>query len=110
MHNEQHEYASRETAESGFEPLGRICRHCRGEKRHSSRSPALAQPTCGETCTATRTGDLQDDLLVRSPRGFELTLRGREILQDLEALLPKMENLVAPGAGEQEPVFVRIQF
>jgi DNA-binding transcriptional LysR family regulator len=41
---------------------------------------------------------LQDDLLVRSPTGFELTLRGRKILDELEGLLPKMEHLVAPAA------------
>ena len=34
----------------------------------------------------------QDDLLVRSPNGFELTLRGRKILDELEGLLPKMET------------------
>jgi DNA-binding transcriptional LysR family regulator len=38
----------------------------------------------------------QDDLLVRSPNAFELTLRGRKILDELEELLPKMEHLVAP--------------
>jgi DNA-binding transcriptional LysR family regulator len=39
----------------------------------------------------------QDDLLVRSPQGFELTLRGRKILQELDGLLPKMEHLVTPS-------------
>jgi DNA-binding transcriptional LysR family regulator len=39
----------------------------------------------------------QDDLLVRSPQGFELTLRGRKILEELEGLLPKMEYLVTPN-------------
>jgi len=39
----------------------------------------------------------QDDLLVRSPQGFELTLRGRKILQELEGLLPRIENLVTPS-------------
>jgi DNA-binding transcriptional LysR family regulator len=39
----------------------------------------------------------QDDLLLRSPHGFELTLRGRKILQELEALVPRMENLVTPN-------------
>ena len=32
-----------------------------------------------------------------SPNGFELTLRGRRILDELEGLLPRMENLVAPA-------------
>jgi DNA-binding transcriptional LysR family regulator len=40
---------------------------------------------------------LQDDLLVRSPAGFELTLRGRKVLQELEELLPKIEGLVMPS-------------
>jgi DNA-binding transcriptional LysR family regulator len=40
----------------------------------------------------------QDDLLVRSTNGFELTLRGRKILDELESLLPKLEHLVAPSA------------
>jgi DNA-binding transcriptional LysR family regulator len=39
----------------------------------------------------------QDDLLVRSRNGFELTLRGRKILAGLEVLLPKMEHLVTPN-------------
>jgi hypothetical protein len=32
-----------------------------------------------------------------SPRGFELTLRGRKVLQELEILLPKMDQLVTPN-------------
>jgi DNA-binding transcriptional LysR family regulator len=36
-------------------------------------------------------------IVVRSPHGFELTLRGRKILEELEGLLPRMENLVAPA-------------
>jgi DNA-binding transcriptional LysR family regulator len=39
----------------------------------------------------------QDDLLVRSPHGFELTLRGRKILEELDGLLPEMEHLVTPS-------------
>ena len=39
----------------------------------------------------------KDDLLVRSPNGFGLTLRGRKILDELEGLLPRMEILVAPA-------------
>jgi DNA-binding transcriptional LysR family regulator len=56
----------------------------------------LSQPAVSRALQRAR-AMFRDDLLVRSPRGFELTLRGREILQDLEALLPKMENLVAPS-------------
>jgi DNA-binding transcriptional LysR family regulator len=36
----------------------------------------------------------QDELVIRSSSGFELTLRGRKILQELEQLLPKIEGLV----------------
>jgi hypothetical protein len=39
----------------------------------------------------------QDDLLLRSPHGFELTLRGGKILQELEGLPSRMENLVTPN-------------
>jgi DNA-binding transcriptional LysR family regulator len=44
----------------------------------------------------------QYDLLVRSPSGFELTLQGHKILNELEGLLPKMEHLVAPAAFDPE--------
>lgn len=40
--------------------------------------------------------------LVRSPSGFELTLRGRKILNELEGLLPKMKHLVTPAAFSPE--------
>ena len=57
----------------------------------------LSQPAVSRALQRARTL-FQDDLLVRSPSGFELTLRGREILDELEGLLPKMERLVAPVA------------
>ena len=56
----------------------------------------LSQPAVSRALQRAR-AMFQDDLLVRSPRGFELTLRGRKILDELERLLPKMENLVAPS-------------
>src|SRR6516165_4558080 len=55
----------------------------------------LSQPAVSRALQRAR-AMLQDDLLVRSPHGFELTLRGRKILQELEGLLPKMEHLVIP--------------
>jgi DNA-binding transcriptional LysR family regulator len=69
----------------------------------------LSQPAVSRALQRAR-AMFRDDLLVRSPRGFELTLRGREILQDLEALLPKMENLVAPSVFDptRESSFFRI--
>src|SRR3979411_502300 len=57
----------------------------------------LSQPAVSRALQRAR-ALFQDDLLVRSPKGFELTLRGRKILDELEGLLPKMEHLVAPTA------------
>jgi DNA-binding transcriptional LysR family regulator len=56
----------------------------------------LSQPAVSRALQRAR-AMFQDDLLVRSPRGFELTLRGRKILQELAGLLPGMENLVTPN-------------
>jgi DNA-binding transcriptional LysR family regulator len=56
----------------------------------------LSQPAVSRALQRAR-AMFQDDLLLRSPHGFELTLRGRKILQELEGLLPRMENLVTPN-------------
>lgn len=56
----------------------------------------LSQPAVSRALQRAR-AMFQDDLLIRSPNGFELTLRGRKILDELEGLLPRMENLVAPS-------------
>jgi DNA-binding transcriptional LysR family regulator len=56
----------------------------------------LSQPAVSRALQRARSM-FQDDLLIRSPSGLELTLRGRKILQELEELLPKMESLVAPS-------------
>jgi DNA-binding transcriptional LysR family regulator len=56
----------------------------------------LSQPAVSRALQRAR-AMFQDDLLVRSPHGFELTLRGRKILQELEGLLPRMEDLVVPA-------------
>ena len=56
----------------------------------------LSQPAASRALQRARSM-FQDDLLVRSPNGFELTLRGRKILQELDDLLPKMERLVTPS-------------
>jgi DNA-binding transcriptional LysR family regulator len=56
----------------------------------------LSQPAVSRALQRAR-AMFQDDLLVRSPNGLELTLRGRKILEELEGLLPRMENLVAPA-------------
>jgi DNA-binding transcriptional LysR family regulator len=67
----------------------------------------LSQPAVSRALQRARTL-FQDDLLVRSPTGFELTLRGRKILDELEGLLPKMERLVAPAAFD--PVLEKSRF
>jgi LysR family transcriptional regulator, mexEF-oprN operon transcriptional activator len=48
--------------------------------------PFLSQPDVSQALPRAR-AMCQDDLLVRSSRGFELTLRGRKILDELEGLL-----------------------
>jgi DNA-binding transcriptional LysR family regulator len=56
----------------------------------------LSQPAVSRALQRARS-TFQDDLVVRSSAGFELTLRGRKILQELEELLPKIEGLVMPS-------------
>ena len=67
----------------------------------------LSQPAVSRALQRAR-AMFQDDLLVRSPQGFELTLRGRKILEELEGLLPKMEHLVTPNLFD--PVRERSHF
>jgi DNA-binding transcriptional LysR family regulator len=67
----------------------------------------LSQPAVSRALQRARTL-FQDALLVRSPTGFELTLRGRKILDELDGLLPKMEHLVAPTAFD--PVLDKSHF
>src|SRR6195256_2304939 len=68
------------------------------EKSITAAAPRLllSQPAVSRALQRAR-AMFQDHLLVRSPQGFELTLRGRKILEELEGLLPKMENLVTPS-------------
>jgi DNA-binding transcriptional LysR family regulator len=56
----------------------------------------LSQPAVSRALQRARSM-FQDDLVIRSSSGFELTLRGRKILQELEQLLPKIEGLVVPS-------------
>src|ERR1700746_216362 len=67
----------------------------------------LSQPAVSRALQRARSL-FQDDLLIRSPAGFELTLRGRKILDELEGLLPKMEGLVAPTAFD--PILEKSRF
>ncbi|HEY2468424.1 MAG TPA: LysR family transcriptional regulator [Terracidiphilus sp.] len=69
------------------------------EERSVTKAAArllLSQPAVSRALQRAR-DTFQDDLVVRSPSGFELTLRGRKILQELEELLPKVENVVMPS-------------
>src|ERR1700688_4190841 len=68
------------------------------EKSVTAAAPRLllSQPAVSRALQRAR-AMFQDDLLVRSPHGFELALRGRKILDELEGLLPRMEILVAPA-------------
>src|SRR4029077_10489265 len=56
----------------------------------------LSQPAVSRALQRARSM-FQDELVIRSSLGFELTLRGRKILQELEQLLPKIEGLVVPS-------------
>lgn len=69
----------------------------------------LSQPAVSRALQRAR-AMFQDDLLVRSPGGFELTLRGRKILEELSHLLPKIEQLVTPSVFDplQEKSHFRI--
>src|SRR5215472_9082036 len=67
----------------------------------------LSQPAVSRALQRART-TFQDDLLVRSPDGFEPTLRGRKILQELEGLLARQNGLPsipceAEGLSSQQP-------
>ncbi len=56
----------------------------------------LSQPAVSRALQRARVM-FDDDLLVRSSAGFEPTLRGRKILQELDRLLPSMGALVMPS-------------
>src|ERR1700751_3132310 len=69
------------------------------EERSVTKASArllLSQPAVRRALQRARSM-FQDDLAIRSSSGFELTLRGRKILQELELLLPKIEGLVVPS-------------
>src|SRR6202795_3000653 len=69
------------------------------EERSVTKASArllLSQPAVSRALQRARSM-FQDELVIRSSSGFELTLRGRKILQELEQLLPKIEGLVVPS-------------
>jgi DNA-binding transcriptional LysR family regulator len=69
------------------------------EEKSATKASArllLSQPAVSRALQRARSM-FQDELLIRSSSGFELTLRGRKICQELERLLPKIEGLVVPS-------------
>jgi hypothetical protein len=80
-----------------------VCADCRGEKkRHQSFRSTNALSTGGQPRPSARAFHVQDELVIRSSSGFELTLRGRKILRELEQLLPKIEGLVVPSVFDPQ--------
>src|SRR5277367_531871 len=68
------------------------------EEKSATKASArllLSQPAVSRALQRARSM-FQDQLVIRSSSGFELTLRGRKILEELEQLLPKIEGLVVP--------------
>ena len=69
------------------------------EEKSATKASArllLSQPVVSRALQRARSM-FRDELAIRSSSGFELTLRGRKILQELEQLLPKIEGLVMPS-------------
>jgi DNA-binding transcriptional LysR family regulator len=69
------------------------------EERSVTKASArllLSQPAVSRALQRARSM-FQDELVIRSSSGFELTLRGRKILQELEQILPKIERMVVPS-------------
>ncbi|MFZ0520391.1 MAG: LysR family transcriptional regulator [Candidatus Acidiferrales bacterium] len=67
-----------------------------GSVTKASNRLFLSQPAVSRALQRARSM-FQDELVIRSSSGFELTLRGRKILEELEQLLPKIEGLVVPS-------------
>src|ERR1700735_806868 len=63
----------------------------------------LSQPAVSRALKRARLM-FQDDLLIRSPNGFELTLRGRKLLDELNQLLL---SIASPCATKQYEARVR---
>jgi len=66
------------------------------EERHVTRAAKryfLSQPAMSRVLEKVREV-FEDELLVRSGRGYERTIRGERLLQDLEHLLPRIEEAV----------------
>ena len=97
MHNDHDCYASRETLRQVDFNLLIVFAVIAEEKCHQSVRPTTARSTGCQPRSSACAFHVQDELVIRSSSGFELTLRGRKILQELEQILPKLEGLVAPS-------------
>jgi DNA-binding transcriptional LysR family regulator len=80
------------------------------EERHVSRAAARFHlSTSAMSRSLTRMRELfQDDLLVQTPSGYELTPRARMIRRELDALLPQSSALIQ--GGEFDPATATDQF
>lgn len=56
----------------------------------------LSQPAVSRALQRAR-ALFRDELLIRTPTGLEPTVRAREVLKDLESLLPRIDRMIAPG-------------
>ena len=102
MHNQHTRYALNTTANDRSKPSHYVCCHRRREEHQCSRNPNLrSQPAITRALQRARIALHVDDLLVRSI-GFEPTLRGRKILQELERLLPRLEDMMEPRAFDPQ--------
>jgi len=67
------------------------------EERNISRAAArlfLSQPALSRALRRLRE-TFHDDLLVRTPHGYEITLKGQALLDELSLVLPKLDRLVS---------------
>jgi len=84
--------------------------HALLEERHITRAAKrsfLSQPAMSRALERLREM-FGDPLLVRSGRAYELTVRGERILQELEALMPRLEAMV--GGTDFDPAHSRERF
>jgi DNA-binding transcriptional LysR family regulator len=67
------------------------------EERSVSRAATrllLSQPAVSRALSRLR-ATFNDELLLRTPSGYELTAQGQRLLQELELLLPRMDRLLS---------------
>jgi DNA-binding transcriptional LysR family regulator len=80
------------------------------EERHVTRAArkcALSQPAMSRALERLR-DVFADDLLVRSGRAYELTVKGERLRAELDALMPRLEAMV--GGADFDPTRARERF